>query len=57
MAEDQNKEPNNQNNDENDPYKFFKFAGPENDSDNNKDKRNNNAVKNSQSSFVNVWIT
>ena len=45
MAEDQNKEPNNQNNDENDPYKFFKFAGPENNSDNNKDKKNNNGKK------------
>lgn len=45
MAEDQNKEPNNQNNDENDPYKFFKFAGPENNSDNNKGKKNNNGKK------------
>ena len=33
MAEDQNNEPENKKDDENDPYKFFKFAGPEDNKD------------------------
>ena len=37
MAENQNLNNNDEKNDENDPYKFFKFAGPEDD----KDKKNN----------------
>ena len=37
MAEDQNEEKKTQD-DENDPYKFFKIAGPGNDD--NKDKKN-----------------
>ncbi|MBP5520267.1 MAG: AAA family ATPase, partial [Treponema sp.] len=38
MAENQTE--NKKNDDENDPYKFFKFAGPENDNDKNKNKKN-----------------
>ena len=37
MAENQNLNNNDEKNEENDPYKFFKFAGPEED----KDKKNN----------------
>lgn len=46
MAENQNDEKKNQD-DENDPYKFFKFAGPGNndDKDNDKDKKNKNGKK------------
>ena len=43
MAENQNKEPKKQNDDENDPFNFFKFAGPEDNKDddkkNKKDKK------------------
>ena len=42
MAEDQNEEKKTQD-DENDPYKFFKIAGPGNDD--NKDKKNKNNGK------------
>ena len=42
MAEDQNNEPENKKDDENDPYKFFKFAGPE---DNKDDKKNSDGKK------------
>ncbi|MCI5607568.1 MAG: ATP-dependent zinc metalloprotease FtsH [Treponema sp.] len=38
MAEDQNNKPEN-NDDENDPYKFFKFAGPSENNDNDKKKK------------------
>ncbi len=46
MAENQNDE-NKPQNDENDPYKFFKFPGPQNndDKDKNKDKKNKNGKK------------
>ena len=37
MAENQNNEQKN-NDDENDPYKFFKFAGPENNDKNDKNR-------------------
>ena len=38
MAENQTND--NKKDDENDPYKFFKFAGPENNNDNDKKKKN-----------------
>ena len=41
MAENQNDEKKPQN-DENDPYKFFKFPGSENNDDKDKDKRKKN---------------
>ena len=44
MAEDQNNE-NKPQNDENDPYKFFKFPGPQNDDDKNKKNKNNGKKK------------
>ena len=44
MAENQN-ENQTPNNDENDPYKFFKFPGPENNDDKDKDKRKKNNGK------------
>ena len=44
MAENQNDE-NKPQDDENDPYKFFKFAGPENNDDKDKDKKNKNGKK------------
>ena len=44
MAENQNDE-NKPQNDENDPYKFFKFPGPENNDDKDKDKRKKNNGK------------
>ena len=44
MAEKQNDE-NKPQNDENDPYKFFKFPGPENNDDKDKGKKNNGKKK------------
>ncbi len=44
MAENQNDE-NRPQNDENDPYKFFKFPGPQNNDDKDKDKKNKNGKK------------
>ena len=44
MAENQNDE-NKPQNDENDPYKFFKFPGPENNDDKDKGKKNNGKKK------------
>jgi cell division protease FtsH len=44
MAENQNDE-NKPQNDENDPYKFFKFPGPQDNDDKNKDKKNKNGKK------------
>ncbi len=44
MAENQN-ENQTPNNDENDPYKFFKFPGPENNDDKDKRKKNNGKKK------------
>ena len=44
MAENQNDE-NKPQDDENDPYKFFKFAGPENQDDKDKDKKKKNGKK------------
>ncbi len=44
MAENQNDD-NNKQNDENDPYKFFKFPGPENNDDKDKRKKNNGKRK------------
>ena len=46
MAEDQNDE-NKPQNDENDPYKFFKFPGPQDndDKDKDKDKKNKNGKR------------
>ena len=41
MAEDQNNKPEN-NDDENDPYKFFKFAGPSENNDNDRKKKDTN---------------
>ena len=45
MAENQNENQTPNNNDENDPYKFFKFPGPENNDDKNKNKKNNGKKK------------
>ncbi len=39
MAENQNFNNNDEKNDDNDPYKFFKFAGPEDDKDKKSTKR------------------
>ncbi len=44
MAEDQNNE-NRPQNDDNDPYKFFKFPGPQNEDDKNKKNKNNGKKK------------
>ena len=44
MAENQNDE-NKPLDDENDPYKFFKFAGPGNNDDKNKKNKNNEKKK------------
>ena len=41
MAENQNDE-NKPQNDENDPYKFFKFPGPQDNDDKDKDKNKKN---------------
>ncbi len=51
MAEDQNNKPNKD--DDNDPYKFFKFAGPEN---NDKDKKNKNGKKKPKISFFTILL-
>ncbi len=45
MAENQNENKTPENNDENDPYKFFKFAGPDNNDDKDKDKKKKNGKK------------
>ena len=45
MAENQNENPTPDNNDENDPYKFFKFPGPDNNDDKDKKKKNNGKKK------------
>ena len=45
MAENQNENQTPENNDENDPYKFFKFPGPDNNDDKDKDKRRKNNGK------------
>lgn len=45
MAENQNENQKPDSNDENDPYKFFKFPGPENNDDKDKDKRKKNNGK------------
>ena len=45
MAENQNENQTPNNNDENDPYKFFKFPGPENNDDKDKRKKNNGKKK------------
>ena len=54
MAEDQNNEPENKKDDENDPYKFFKFAGPE---DNKDDKKNSDGKKKKFHFWPLLWIS
>ena len=51
MAENQTDDKDKKNNDENDPYKFFKFAGPEDNKNNNKDKK-----KKPKFSFIGVLL-
>ena len=45
MAEDKNKNDEKQNRDENDPFSFFKFEIPEDDSDDKKKNRKNGKKK------------
>ena len=46
MADEKRENDNENKGDENDPYKFFKFAGPvNNDDDKDKDKRNKKKPK------------
>ncbi len=45
MAENQNENQKPDSNDENDPYKFFKFPGPDNNDDKDKQKKNNGKKK------------
>ncbi len=45
MAKNQNDQQKNQNDDENDPYKFFKFAGPENNNEDDGKKDKNGKKK------------
>ena len=51
MAENQTENKDDKKNDENDPYKFFKFAGPEDNKNNNKDKK-----KKPKISFIGVLL-
>ena len=51
MAENQTENKDDKKNDENDPYKFFKFAGPEDNKNNNKDKK-----KKPKMSFIGVLL-
>ena len=51
MAENQTENKDDKQNDENDPYKFFKFAGPEDNKNNNKDKK-----KKPKISFIGVLL-
>ena len=52
MAENQTEDKNKKNNDENDPYNFFKFAGPSE----NKDDKNKNGKKKPKLSFIGVLL-
>ena len=54
---DENRENNDENKkDENDPYKFFKFAGPVNNDDDDKDKKRNNKKRPKISFFTILLI-
>ncbi len=54
MADDKREDDNK--NDENDPYKFFKFAGPSENNDDDKDKKKNNRKKPKFSFFTILLI-